>query len=284
MDLWDRAVQEWSFSAFRAKDRPSLVNPACTHARSRVPPGHSSCTPVRLAPRTCMPLHPSTLLSVQPSHPTLEHFHDSFLVSRGKRDACHGFHLLIFETILFPYSSNLIDGALAQVILQVVGGHSYVEAVLAETIRSLDYVREVRRGRMRGAPHLLQIWLLAYIRPFCSSHPFSYITDERSLIARLLQVLTTGVPSISNSSTRKDGRRSTTRHSRARCSANADTFSNTTDASYITSNTRGHIYSAFRHPYRTSSTNNKDGVQPCGVHTFHRARRNGESVGHQHGH
>ncbi|PKI58269.1 hypothetical protein CRG98_021351 [Punica granatum] len=63
-----------------------------------------------------------------------------------QRDACHGFLLLIFGTILFPYSSNLIDGALAQGILQVVGGHSYVEAVLTETIRSLDYVREVRRG------------------------------------------------------------------------------------------------------------------------------------------
>ncbi|PKI66147.1 hypothetical protein CRG98_013466 [Punica granatum] len=28
-------------------------------------------------------------------------------------DACHEFLLLIFGTILFPYSSNLIDGALA---------------------------------------------------------------------------------------------------------------------------------------------------------------------------
>ncbi|PKI75098.1 hypothetical protein CRG98_004572 [Punica granatum] len=46
------------------------------------------------------------------------------------------------QTILFPYSSNLIDGTLAQVILQLVGGHSYVEAVLAETNRSLDYLRE----------------------------------------------------------------------------------------------------------------------------------------------
>ncbi|PKI51092.1 hypothetical protein CRG98_028521 [Punica granatum] len=105
-----------------------------------------------------------------------------------QRNACHGFLLLIFGTILFPYSSNLIDGALAQVILQVVGGHSYVEAVLAKTIRSLDYVREVRRGTMRGAPHPLQIWLLAHISPFCSSHPFSCITDECSLIIRLLHV------------------------------------------------------------------------------------------------
>ncbi|PKI58217.1 hypothetical protein CRG98_021388 [Punica granatum] len=32
-----------------------------------------------------------------------------------QRDTCHGFLLLIFGTILFPYLSNLIDGALAQV-------------------------------------------------------------------------------------------------------------------------------------------------------------------------
>ncbi|PKI68466.1 hypothetical protein CRG98_011155 [Punica granatum] len=76
-----------------------------------------------------------------------------------------------------------------QVVLQAVGGHSYVKALLAETVRSLDYVREVRRGRMRGSPHLLQIWLLAHVRPFCSSHPFSYITDEHSLIERLVPVI-----------------------------------------------------------------------------------------------
>ncbi|PKI38242.1 hypothetical protein CRG98_041368 [Punica granatum] len=106
-----------------------------------------------------------------------------------QRDACHGFLLLIFGTLLFPYLPNLIDGAIAQVVLQAVGGHSYVEALLAETVRSLDYVREVRRGRMRGSPHLLQIWLLAHVRPFCSSHPFSYIADERSLIERLVPVI-----------------------------------------------------------------------------------------------
>ncbi|PKI61511.1 hypothetical protein CRG98_018095 [Punica granatum] len=121
----------------------------------------------------------------------IDFIHVCFLNATGEsyqRGACHGFLLLIFGTILFPYSSNLIDEALTQVILQVVGGHNYVEVVLAKTIRSLDYVREVRRGRMKGALHLLQIWLLAHIRSFCSSHPFFYITDERSFIARLLQV------------------------------------------------------------------------------------------------
>ncbi|PKI65010.1 hypothetical protein CRG98_014595 [Punica granatum] len=105
-----------------------------------------------------------------------------------QRDAYHGFLLLIFGTILFPHASILIDGALTQVILQVVGGNSYVEAVLAETMRSLYYVLEVRRGRMRGSLYLLQIWLLAHIRPFCSSHHFSYITDESSLIVHMLHV------------------------------------------------------------------------------------------------
>ncbi|PKI53192.1 hypothetical protein CRG98_026393 [Punica granatum] len=57
-------------------------------------------------------------------------------------DACHGFILLIFGTILFPHASDLIDEALTQVVLQVVRGHSYVETVLIETVRSLDYVRE----------------------------------------------------------------------------------------------------------------------------------------------
>ncbi|PKI64323.1 hypothetical protein CRG98_015288 [Punica granatum] len=59
-----------------------------------------------------------------------------------QRDACHGFLLLIFGTLLFPYAPNLIDRAIAQVVLQAVGGHSYVGALLAETVRSLDYVRE----------------------------------------------------------------------------------------------------------------------------------------------
>ncbi|PKI40013.1 hypothetical protein CRG98_039583 [Punica granatum] len=65
-------------------------------------------------------------------------------------NACHGFLLLIFGTLLFLHASNLIDGALTQVVLQEVGGHSYVEVLVAETVRSLDYVREIRCGRMRG--------------------------------------------------------------------------------------------------------------------------------------
>ncbi|PKI54305.1 hypothetical protein CRG98_025296 [Punica granatum] len=40
-----------------------------------------------------------------------------------QRDACHGFLLLIFGTLLLPYAPNLIDGAIAQVVLQAVGGH-----------------------------------------------------------------------------------------------------------------------------------------------------------------
>ncbi|PKI58169.1 hypothetical protein CRG98_021427 [Punica granatum] len=42
--------------------------PAHASCAPRAPPVHSSRTPVHLAPRTCMPLHPSTLPSVQPSN------------------------------------------------------------------------------------------------------------------------------------------------------------------------------------------------------------------------
>ncbi|PKI65800.1 hypothetical protein CRG98_013805 [Punica granatum] len=37
-----------------------------------------------------------------------------------QHDACHGFLLLVFGTLLFPYSLNLIDGAIAQVVLQLI--------------------------------------------------------------------------------------------------------------------------------------------------------------------
>ncbi|PKI36714.1 hypothetical protein CRG98_042894 [Punica granatum] len=57
----------------------------------------------------------------------------------------------------------------------------------ALTPLTASYQRDACHG-MRGSPHLLQVWLLAHIRPFCSSHPFSYITDECSLIERLVPV------------------------------------------------------------------------------------------------
>ncbi|PKI53812.1 hypothetical protein CRG98_025818 [Punica granatum] len=104
-----------------------------------------------------------------------------------QRDAYHGF-LSSSSGPFYSLALTLIDGALAQVVLQAVGGHSYVEALVAETVRSLDYVRASRRGRMRGSLHLLQIWLFAHIRPFCSSHPLSYIADDRSLVSHLLRV------------------------------------------------------------------------------------------------
>ncbi|PKI63434.1 hypothetical protein CRG98_016101 [Punica granatum] len=76
-------------SSFRVKI--VLSGEQCTRSRtlSRAQllaraPAHVLRALARLAPRTCTPLHPSTFPSIQPSHPTLEHFQDSFLVSRGK--------------------------------------------------------------------------------------------------------------------------------------------------------------------------------------------------------
>ncbi|PKI74541.1 hypothetical protein CRG98_005083 [Punica granatum] len=63
--------------------------------------------------------------------------------------------------------------------------HIHALCATGESYQCNAYHGEIRRGMMRGSPHLLQIWLLADIRPFCSSHPFSYIIDDRSLIACL---------------------------------------------------------------------------------------------------
>ncbi|OWM82736.1 hypothetical protein CDL15_Pgr024886 [Punica granatum] len=56
-----------------------------------------------------------------------------------QRDACHEFLLLIFGTMLFPYSSNLIDGALAR-----SSSKWWADTTLSLPDRVLR-VREVRR-------------------------------------------------------------------------------------------------------------------------------------------
>ncbi|PKI51576.1 hypothetical protein CRG98_028038, partial [Punica granatum] len=73
------------------------------------------------------------------------------------------------------------------------------------TIRSQlsNYVREVRRSRIRGPPHLRQIWLFAHVRSFCSTHPFSYIADERTLIERLPFGEHAHIPQSGNQTTRR---------------------------------------------------------------------------------
>ncbi|PKI51800.1 hypothetical protein CRG98_027848 [Punica granatum] len=276
-----------------------------------------------------------------------------------QRDACHGFLLLIFGTILLPYSSNLIDGALAQVILQflwaarwnlggpmtircpsVIGlplishlgstlifpgrvirqldGHTgshgqtlqvhsltsfykfeRFDACGARTLFGLAPVFHLRMAQIPRAPQVdipdaesfvqgaictelqtireEQDRLLCKLVDMCSK-----LTGHRELQSELAQicariasqdreiahlsamldrarakackVLTTGVASIPYSSACKDGRRTATPHFRTRDFTNADSFSNTTDSSYATCHTRGHIHRTFRRPYRTPST------------------------------
>ncbi|PKI59760.1 hypothetical protein CRG98_019863 [Punica granatum] len=81
--------------------------------------------------------------------PTLNATRESY-----QRDACHGFLLLIFGTILFPYSSKLIDGALAQVILQVIPHPPHADIPEAKSLvqgamrTELQAIRE-ERDRLR---------------------------------------------------------------------------------------------------------------------------------------
>ncbi|PKI60634.1 hypothetical protein CRG98_018984 [Punica granatum] len=87
------------------------------------------------------------------------------------RDICHRFLLIILGTLLFPNTLTLTDKALAHVVLQAVEGCNYVEALVVETIRSLDYVKMSQRGRLRGSPHLLQAPHASRSSPFSRFHP-----------------------------------------------------------------------------------------------------------------
>ncbi|PKI36567.1 hypothetical protein CRG98_043042, partial [Punica granatum] len=87
---------------------------------------------------------PNPFTTVQSQLSTLLH-----IPARDIHEELHQSAMLVMDSCSWslalscsPYSPNLIDGAIAQVVLQAVGGHSYVEALLAETVRSLDYVRE----------------------------------------------------------------------------------------------------------------------------------------------
>ncbi|PKI59198.1 hypothetical protein CRG98_020413 [Punica granatum] len=106
-----------------------------------------------------------------------------------RKNLCHAFLLLIFKTLLFPHSRGLIDGALAKVVLQVVGGCSYEVAIVAETFRSLDRVSRTRDRRIRGSLILLKIWLQSHANPFGLVHPVMYFNGPESIISRLLPLM-----------------------------------------------------------------------------------------------
>ncbi|PKI75846.1 hypothetical protein CRG98_003761 [Punica granatum] len=91
-------VTEHSSARHRARQRSSPALVTChqhpspyvrapvTSARHRACQHLSSCPTLVTAPdraRARPPLHPNTFSRVPPSHPTLEHFLDSFLVFRG---------------------------------------------------------------------------------------------------------------------------------------------------------------------------------------------------------
>ncbi|PKI73223.1 hypothetical protein CRG98_006358 [Punica granatum] len=225
-----------------------------------------------------------------------------------QRDACHGFFLLIFGTILFPYSSNLIDGALAQLMEgltparflwatrwnpgNLMAIRIFLQRQIALHTGSCGQTQQLhlqtsfyefgkfdacgarvsfRSSTSRSIPltrselsqqpqhmwlssihrdsHLFVGFARHRFRGHCSAFaPYG----TRVALTRLRNVLTTGVASISNSCTSKDGRRTTTRHLRTRYSTDANTFPNTVNAGYTTSNTHGTIHCAFRSPYGTS--------------------------------
>ncbi|PKI42625.1 hypothetical protein CRG98_036988 [Punica granatum] len=165
-------------------------------------------------------------------------------------DACHGFLLLIFGTILFPYSSNFIDGALAQVILQVIrqlyfqtGFYGFekfdacgalaslrnftsrsIPLMMSEPSQLLQrtwrisihkgshvFIGYTRHGFRRHRKLILQTQRVLSKEPCAQSYNPLGKSEIDSATSLWIHVLTTGATTISNSCTGTDGRRSTTR-------------------------------------------------------------------------
>jgi hypothetical protein len=99
---------------------------------------------------------------------------------------CHAFILLVLGTLLFPRSNGLIDSNTAQVVVQVIEGKSFVPALLAETIVSLNILKTKRKGELRASPALLQMWFLSHLKEFGANFPrATFLTDEK-IISRML--------------------------------------------------------------------------------------------------
>jgi hypothetical protein len=99
---------------------------------------------------------------------------------------CHAFVLLVFGTLLFPFSNGLIDSAMAKVVVQVIEGKSFVPALLAETIASLNHLKTKRKGDLRASPALLQIWLLSHIKEFGVNLVKAGFLGDNKVISRML--------------------------------------------------------------------------------------------------
>ena len=79
------------------------------------------------------------------------------------------FALVVYGTLIFPQSPRYINAAIVDLIEQIDNQANLVPAILAETIRSLNYCRRKREGDFIGCAQLLYIWIRSHFWDKCEA-------------------------------------------------------------------------------------------------------------------
>ena len=79
------------------------------------------------------------------------------------------FALVVYGTLIFSQSPGYIDAAVVDLIEQIDNQANPVPAILAETIRSLNYYRRKGEGDFIGCAQLLYIWIRSHFWGKCEA-------------------------------------------------------------------------------------------------------------------
>ena len=79
------------------------------------------------------------------------------------------FALVVYGTLIFPQSPGYIDAAVVDLIEQIDNQVNPIPAIIAETIRSLNYCRRKGEGDFIGCAQLLYIWIQSHFWGKCEA-------------------------------------------------------------------------------------------------------------------
>ena len=79
------------------------------------------------------------------------------------------FALVVYGTLIFPQSPRYIDATVFDLIEQIDNQVNPVSAIIAETIRSLNYCKRKGEGNFIGYAQLLYIWIRSHFWGKCEA-------------------------------------------------------------------------------------------------------------------
>ena len=72
------------------------------------------------------------------------------------------FRLVVYEILIFPQSPGYVDAAVVDLIEQINNQANPVPAIIAETIRSLNFYRRKGERDFIGCAQLLYMWIRSH--------------------------------------------------------------------------------------------------------------------------